>query len=130
MVASSSGSGLAMTELSTPMEAPGLFRGYRRRMQEARDVLWYELKPQAYSDGIDPEEVQIFVEVPQPGRQRDRFNADGFRSLRENRLYGISGGIVIAGDIEPTQARRQQHGCEVIGRKRSRHGQGRQCVTQ
>ena len=81
MVASSSGIGRTATDLSTPFELPGLFCGYRRRMQEARDVLWYELKPQACSEGIDPEDVQIFVEVPQPRRQRDRFNADLFRAL-------------------------------------------------
>ena len=40
------------------------------------------------------------------------------------------GSIVIAGDIEPTQARWQHHRCEMISRKRGRHGQGRQCVTQ
>ena len=52
-------------------------------MQEADDVLWYELKPQRCSERLEAEDVQIFVEVAQPGRQRDRFDAGGFRALSE-----------------------------------------------
>ena len=79
-------------------------------MQEAGDVLWYELKPQRCSEGFETEDMQIFVEVAQPRRQRDRFNAGSFRTLIKDRLHGISGSVGVAGDIEPTQARRQQHG--------------------
>ena len=92
-------------------------------MQEAVDVLRYELKPQRCSEGVEAEDMQIFVEVAQPRRQRDRFDAGSFCALSQNRLHGISGGVGVAGDIEPAQARRQQHGCEVIGGKRSGHGQ-------
>ena len=79
-------------------------------MQEAGDVLRYELKPQRCSEGFETEDMQIFVEVAQPRRQRDRFDAGSFRALSQNRLHGISGSVGVAGDIEPTQARRQQHG--------------------
>ena len=54
-----------------------------RRMQEAGDVLRCELKPQRCSEGVETEDVQIFVEVAQPRRQRDRFDAGGFRALRQ-----------------------------------------------
>ena len=91
-------------------------------MQQTDDVLWYELKPQRCAEGFEAKDVQIFVEIAHPRRQRNRFNAGLYRALRENRLYGISGSIVIAGDIEPTQARWQHHRCEMISRKRGRHG--------
>ena len=71
-------------------------------MLEADDVLWYELKSQRCSEGPVAEDVQIFVEVAQPRRQCDRLNAGVFRALGENRLYGVSGGVGVARDIEPT----------------------------
>jgi hypothetical protein len=49
------------------------------------DVLWYEFKPERCSEGLETEDLQIFVEVAQPGRQRDRFNAGSFRALRKGR---------------------------------------------
>lgn len=99
MVACSPGSGRTATDLSMPIELPGLFRGCQRRMQQTDDVLWYELKPQRCAEGFEAKDVQIFVEIAHPRRQRNRFNAGLYRALRENRLYGISGSIVIAGDI-------------------------------
>ena len=73
-----------------------------RRQQEAVDILWYELNPHCCQEGIAAEDVQIFVEVAQPRRQRDRFNASNFRALRQNCLHRISGGIAVASDVEPT----------------------------
>ena len=57
-----------MTGLATSIEDRELFRGHRRRMQEANDVLWHKLKPQGRSEGIETEDMQIFVEVGQPRR--------------------------------------------------------------
>ena len=62
-------------------------------MQEAGDVLRYELQPQRCPEGLEAEDVQIFVEVAQPRRERDRFNAGVFCALGESRLYTISGGV-------------------------------------
>ena len=62
-VASPSGIGLAETDLLTPIKAARLLRGYRHRMQEADDVLRSELKPQRRSEGLEAEDVQIFVEI-------------------------------------------------------------------
>ena len=45
--------------------------------QEADDILRYELDPQRCPEGVEAEDVQILVEVAQPGRQRDRFDAGG-----------------------------------------------------
>ena len=47
---------------------------------------------------------EILVEIAQPRRQGDRFDAGRLCAVRQTRLHHVAGGISIAGDIEPTQA--------------------------
>ena len=99
-----------------------------RRQQESGNVLRYKLNPQCCAESIEAEDVQIFVEVAQPRRQRDRFNASSFRAA-SNCLHRISGGIVVASDVEPAQVRGEQHGREVVGRVSKPSPASTSCAT-
>ena len=52
------------------------------------------------------------------------------RALGQSRHRRVAGRIGVAGDIEPAQRQREQHGGEVVGRKRRGHRQGRQHAAQ
>ena len=78
-------------------------------MQETGNILRRKLNPQGCSEGIETKDTQIFVKVAQPRRQRDRFNTGVGCALCQNGVHPIPGGIGIAGDVETTQARWEQH---------------------
>ena len=51
-----------------------------------------------------PKRAQILVEVAEPGRQCDRLDAGRLCTFGQSRHRRVTGGIGVAGDIEPAQA--------------------------
>ncbi len=82
-------------------------------MQEAGDVFRCKLNPHRSPEGVETEDVQIFIEVTQTGRQRDRFDAGCFRALRQNCHHRASGSIGVAGD---STSRRKLNGKSIAPR--------------
>ena len=62
---------------SSLMPDPVQYAERRKRI----DVFRCELNPQRCPEGVEAEDAQIFVEVTQPGRQHDRFDAGCLRAL-------------------------------------------------
>jgi hypothetical protein len=62
-----SGSGRTATDLSMPIELPGLFRGCQRRMQQTDDVLWYEPEAATMRGGFEAKDAQISLKSPTRG---------------------------------------------------------------
>jgi len=63
-----SGIGPTGIELSTSIEDQALLSNSGRQEKKAGDVLWSQLDPQCCPKSIKAEDVQILVEVAQPGR--------------------------------------------------------------
>ncbi len=74
---------LPSTELSTSIDEHWVLSDLSRREQEAGDVFRCELNSQCCLEGVEAEDVQIFVEVTEVRRQCDRFDADGLCALRQ-----------------------------------------------
>ena len=54
--------------------------------------------------------MQVLVEVAHPRRQGKRLNARSFGAFDQCRERRVTRGIGVAGDVEPTQRRREQKG--------------------
>ncbi len=74
--------------------------------------------------------MQVLVEVAQPRRQGKHLNARCFSAFGQCRERHVTRGIGVAGDVKPTQRRREQKGGKVVGRERGGHRHGRQRTAQ
>ena len=74
--------------------------------------------------------LHVLVEVAPPRRQGKRLDTRDLGAFGQCRERRVARGIGVAGDVEPTQRRREQKGGKMVGRERRRHGHGGQRTAQ
>src|SRR5262245_37029363 len=75
-------------------------RGCVLRAQESRHVIRGKLDPQGRAKFVDTELAQVFVEIAQRRRQRERLDPGQLRPLGQGRDRDVSRWIAVARDIE------------------------------
>lgn len=84
-------------------ERSPMCHGVRHRSQESGHILRDKLDAQGRSKMIDPQTAEIFIEIPQRRRQRERLDAGCLRPFRQCRDREVAGGIVVPHDIKTSQ---------------------------
>ena len=79
---------------------------------------------------FDAELAQVFVEIAERRRERQRLDPGRLRPLGQGRDGEVAGRIAVTRDVETPKRCREEDGGEVIGRERGEHGQGRQSAAQ
>ena len=100
------------------------------RAHEAGDILRCELDPHRCPEGIEAKRARSSLKSPSRG---DNVIASiPAASARRDQIghRAIASRIGVAGDVEPTQRRREQHGGEMRGRERGRHRHGREDASE
>jgi hypothetical protein len=76
--------------------------GLVRRPQESRHVLRGKLHAQGCSKMIHAQTAEVFVEIAQRRRQRERLDPGGLRPVGQGRRRQVASWVVVAHDIKPS----------------------------